>query len=487
MQPIDKTIQSEAPSFEELFADEETGTGLEHLFNRKFLAEATPAPQPRPAKEDPWADLSVAFTKPTPRITLEPESEPEPERELMPHEPPVVLDPSAFEDVVHAPMLDSSLLGDDVEEPEEHHEQQAEPEQQDHQDQEQEDLQDPRLWADDAEQVVPVSAYIPDAYVPEAYVPEPEPVEAPPASDEPASDEPVWQPPAVARPQVSEQPVAELAAEPAQVKIGEVITVFGCRGGCGATTVAVNLAGSLAAQGKEVCIVDLDVQLGDVLVTLDLDVGSAASIVNLSRDVHNLDPSVLKRRLVRHDSGAYVLAQGGRLEEIDESLPAKIPDLLSALARHFDVIVIDGVDDFSELALSAIDAADSVALVLTQDVLAVRRARRVIDICRQLEVPDHKIRPVINCYRKRSKIDRESISAGLRINVFATVVEDERTTQRSQDAGQLLHEMARRKRVTRDVAALETLTSGTKSAPVAVPAEEELPEPEELPPLEDQP
>ena len=79
MQPIDKTIQSEAPSFEELFPDEETG--LEHLFNRKFLAEATPAPQARPAKEDPWADLSVAFTKPTPRITLDPEPEPEPEPE----------------------------------------------------------------------------------------------------------------------------------------------------------------------------------------------------------------------------------------------------------------------------------------------------------------------------------------------------------------------------------------------------------------------
>ena len=96
---------------------------------------------------------------------------------------------------------------------------------------------------------------------------------------------------------------------------------------------------------------------------------------------------MLKRRLVRHESGVFVLAQGGRLEEIDETLPSKIRALLSTLARNFDTVIIDGVNDFSELALAAIDASNVVALVLTQDVLAVRRARRVIDICRQLEVP----------------------------------------------------------------------------------------------------
>jgi MinD-like ATPase involved in chromosome partitioning or flagellar assembly len=299
-----------------------------------------------------------------------------------------------------------------------------------------------------------------------------EEIEAPfsePPLAEPPLPEPSFAPPALA---IVPAPAEEPAAEAAPAKIGDVITVFGCRGGCGATTIAVNLAGSLAAAGKEVCIVDLDVQLGDVLVTLDLDSTNAASLVNLAREVHNLDPDMLKRRLVRHDSGVYVLAQGGRLEEIDDTLPSKIPMLIAALARAFDAIIIDGVDDFSELALSAIDAANVIALVVTQEVISVRRGRRVIDICRQLEVPNYKIRPVINCYRKRAKVDRDSVSLGLGVQVAATVVEDERTTKRSQTAGQLLHEMARRKGVTKDIAALQALASSAVR-PQPVPTADE--------------
>jgi len=534
MQPIDKTVATEPPSFEELFADEDEQ--IDRLFDSAFpesFPDATPPPTPvdqqrllahadellralaadasqqsmsampaAPQDSGSWAEApSLPFARPAQHELLDPAELEDDVVASVPHAP-IALDPDSFDDLIERhpePEPEPEPVPEpDVEEPvytsapREISEPKAE-----------EPLpaillappvveEQPKahadIWSQPFEHIDPKeeisSSWKPSqlaaAEPPAASAPALElPPAEPPAAPAPAVEEaPIWEPPAAYKQHIAQAaPVAaqeQAAPDAAPTQIGEVITVFGCRGGCGATTVAVNLAGSLAAEGKEVCIVDLDVQLGDVLVTMDLDIGNSTSLVNLAREVNQLDPTVLKRRLVRHDSGVYVLAQGGKLEEIDETLPSRIPALLSTLARHFDTVIIDGINDFSELALSALDACNALVLVLTQDVLAVRRARRVIDICRQLEVPEYKIKPVINCYRRRANIDRNSVTAALSMMVTATIVEDEGTTKRSQTSGQLLAEMARRKQVTRDIAALAMLAAANR-APVPVRAAEEEP------------
>src|SRR5262249_51177114 len=157
---------------------------------------------------------------------------------------------------------------------------------------------------------------------------------------------------------------------PAPLSRGKILCVFGCRGGAGATMLAVNVAAAFGKGGKSVVLVDLDLQLGDVFVALDLD--APTSLASLSREGKSLGGAALRRRLVRHDSGVYVLAQTGRLDDIDEGLAERIPGLLTALAEHFDHVVVDGVRDFGDHALAALDVADKVAMVVTQDVQAVR-------------------------------------------------------------------------------------------------------------------
>jgi pilus assembly protein CpaE len=51
----------------------------------------------------------------------------------------------------------------------------------------------------------------------------------------------------------------------------KIITVFGSKGGIGKTTIAVNLAVTLAKMGKKVAILDTDLQFGDVNVFFDID------------------------------------------------------------------------------------------------------------------------------------------------------------------------------------------------------------------------
>jgi len=115
---------------------------------------------------------------------------------------------------------------------------------------------------------------------------------------------------------------------------GQVVSLFSAKGGLGATTLAANLAGTLALEpDARVVLVDLDLQLGDVLVFLD-----AASRYTIADVLHNqrrLDRELLSSSLVRHSSGTYLLAQSDHLEEADKVTPAQIPALLGFLSRHF--------------------------------------------------------------------------------------------------------------------------------------------------------
>src|SRR5207244_2143150 len=76
---------------------------------------------------------------------------------------------------------------------------------------------------------------------------------------------------------------------PAQAA-GSVLTVYGVRGGLGATTLAVNLAARLhTALGAETALVDLDLQRGDVAAFLNLTpVNSLAALASAAGAVDEI-------------------------------------------------------------------------------------------------------------------------------------------------------------------------------------------------------
>lgn len=217
---------------------------------------------------------------------------------------------------------------------------------------------------------------------------------------------------------------------------GKVVVVFGCRGGLGATTVAVNLANRAARRGFHACVVDLDLQMGDVFVAVDLE--PRRSLRSAARDCPQLEPAALRRALETHRNGFQLLSQVAHPEEVDAELPRQLPGLFQELKRAYDLVVVDGVRDFSDAALAGLDAATEVLLVVGLDVLSVRRARRALQLLRKLQYPESRLRLVVAEGARPGKIPLVEVQAALALRPTARVRFDAGAAAAALDAGTLL-------------------------------------------------
>ena len=248
---------------------------------------------------------------------------------------------------------------------------------------------------------------------------------------------------------------------------GSVITVFPAKGGVGSTMIATNLAGALQRKGMRVCLVDLDLHLGDVVSFMDI--AGSYSISDLLSNLARLDRDLLETSITKHSSGVAVLAQSGRMEESEHIAPADIGKLLGILRKHYDRVIVDGVRGFDEMSLAALDASQVLLMVLTQDVPAVRNAQRCLELFGRLGYDQHKVKLILNRYQKASKITLEVVADTLKAPVAHTITNDFVSIIDAINRGVLLVEAAPRARLTQDISDLVSVVSGESVAEKAAP------------------
>jgi pilus assembly protein CpaE len=249
----------------------------------------------------------------------------------------------------------------------------------------------------------------------------------------------------------------QAAAEPKN--LAQIVVVFSCKGGSGSTIIATNLAGALRQDSGQtenrVALLDMDFQMGDVLTFLDLS--SRYTWRDLIRDLHRLDEDLLDKSLTLHRAGVHVVAQSDAVEDADDIDPTQIDQAILFLRRYFDFLVVDGLRDFSERALSVLDIADRILLAMTQDIPAMKNAARCLALFRQLGYQRDKVKLVLNRYSKRGGLHPDAISDALGVSVDATVSNDFPTVIKAVNEGTLLFNAAPKAHVTRDIRGLTQL------------------------------
>lgn len=177
--------------------------------------------------------------------------------------------------------------------------------------------------------------------------------------------------------------------------LGKVILVFGAKGGCGKTTISTNLAASLAELGEgSVCIVDFDVDFGDVAIFLQLSPDRTLSdAVPMAGDI---DPRALEGIVSKYGPGMDALLAPIRPSEAELVTPDLAAEVVRNLCQMYRFVVIDAPPAFTEITLRAFDIADSYVLVTALDLPALKNLKVALETLDALGYPRSKWNVVLN-------------------------------------------------------------------------------------------
>ena len=174
-----------------------------------------------------------------------------------------------------------------------------------------------------------------------------------------------------------------------------VIAVAGATGGVGSSSVAVNLACTLASdRDNSVVLVDLDVALGDCDVFLDTI--PEYSLADVAQNVSRLDLTLLKKSLTKHSSGVHLLPRPVQLEDVRLITADSLQRVLGLLKTSYSHIVIDLSKSFGELDMQAIYMADDILMITQLDLPCLRNVVRLMMTFDGDDSLRNKVRIIVN-------------------------------------------------------------------------------------------
>jgi pilus assembly protein CpaE len=175
----------------------------------------------------------------------------------------------------------------------------------------------------------------------------------------------------------------------------QIVSVTAATGGVGTTSVAVNLAATLAASKEhETILLDFDLVFG--AVDAALDIVPDHTLYTVLSNFERLDQTLLKRSMTRHGSGLYVLPHPLTIEESAKLNPDTLHRLLGLLKAAFNTVVIDTSKGLQASDFAAFEMSDVILLVIQLELASVRNTARLIEMFRQFEGLAERIKLVLN-------------------------------------------------------------------------------------------
>ncbi len=235
---------------------------------------------------------------------------------------------------------------------------------------------------------------------------------------------------------------------------GRLISTVGSTGGSGATTIAVNLAVELASLSKQKAVlVDLDLLSGHVATLLGI--APQYSIVDLCRADEQIDENMMKKVLVQHSSGLFVLTSPTQFVRSPQLTLERAAAVIHLLTRHFEYVICDGVSRRDAVQHNILDMTDSILLVIQMLVHSLRNADRFIQTLATEGYNLDRVQLVVNRYAKEnSELHPEDAEDALGYKMTAVLPSDWKTVSRGLNMGEPVSVTDPKSQVARTIRAL---------------------------------
>ena len=242
--------------------------------------------------------------------------------------------------------------------------------------------------------------------------------------------------------------------------LSPMFTVVRSTGGCGATTVVTHLAAALAKAdhtGRGVCVIDLDLQSGDVASYVGLHPKVTVSALIDAGD--RLDSQLLSSAVTETVYGFSLIAAPEGIAPVDAIDVDQLLRVLSLARRQFGCVLLDLPADWTNWSLSAVMASSDVLLITDLSIASLRQAKRRLELLRSVSEGGERIKVVVNRAERRlfRTIGVEEVSEALGCEVAASLSSEGGTLRSAQDQGLLMGDVASRSKFSGEIRGLAEL------------------------------
>ncbi len=163
---------------------------------------------------------------------------------------------------------------------------------------------------------------------------------------------------------------------PAKRRLGQVISVYGGKGGVGKTLVCAGLAQLLVEAGHKVVLVDLSLRLGSDLA-LSLDIEPDRNIADLLPYMDTVVPRTMEHYLLPHESGVRLLAAPTSPERWQRVQEGHVEKAIHLLRYRYDFVMIDLASSFDGRVLAVLPISNMIYTLVTPCNVALQNVRQL--------------------------------------------------------------------------------------------------------------
>jgi len=189
--------------------------------------------------------------------------------------------------------------------------------------------------------------------------------------------------------------IAGLYADPTTPFVGRTVGFVGSKGGVGASTLAHNIAHTLAEQVKvNTVVADYDLAFGTA--GLDFNQDPLQGVYDALHQPDRLDPVLLDRMTARCTDRLSLFAAPATLDDVYEFGPDVFEEVFNRIRTTAPFVVLDIPHMWNTWVKQTILACDDLIIVATPELASLRNAKNMIDLIRKARPNDAPPRLILN-------------------------------------------------------------------------------------------
>jgi pilus assembly protein CpaE len=192
---------------------------------------------------------------------------------------------------------------------------------------------------------------------------------------------------------------------------GRIISIVSVSGGCGASTIAANLAAALAREHGTAGLVELKFDGGDLATLLNLQ--PQHTLIDLCQGAIDMDAEMFEKSLAQHACGVRLLAAPAPWELHAPIMSEAIERVLPLAASVLPYVVLDLEDVFHREQLAALAASDTILLVLRLEFPCLVRTKRTLGYLLEHGIPPDRVQLVVNRHGQKNELKAAQVIEAL--------------------------------------------------------------------------